>query len=199
MSAWTEAFYDTDYGKDQTRRMAIFDDVFGFLKSIGCQPKWTCRYDGSDIDYDYGIIISTVAYNGRTYNHNLCPLRCLRNSTLTSARRPWSIHRRRSARAGADAISVPTTWPRGFVNSVTTSAVRRNASDRHHRSRPAHRRLRNSQGAGAPLRGAIAKYSADWHANSRLAPEVPDPRVRGDKQYSRECSQMRSRPFPTNG
>jgi hypothetical protein len=72
MSTWTEAFYDTDYGKDQTRRMAIFDDVFGFLKSIGCQPKWTCRYDGSDYDYDYGIIISTVAYNGRTYNHNPC-------------------------------------------------------------------------------------------------------------------------------
>jgi hypothetical protein len=74
-AVWTEAFYDTDYGRDQidhSRRAAIFNGVVEFLLSIGCQLKRTCCWDGSDFDPEYGWIISDVTYQGKHYDHDPC-------------------------------------------------------------------------------------------------------------------------------
>ncbi|MGO9684620.1 MAG: hypothetical protein ACLP0B_14945 [Steroidobacteraceae bacterium] len=74
---WRGAFYDTAYGHDQTARMRIFDNVAGFLLSIGCRLEQTCAWDGSDNDSDYGWFICTVIYRGKRYRHNPCyRLRC---------------------------------------------------------------------------------------------------------------------------
>ncbi len=69
---WTHAFYDRDYQRDQTGRIAIFDRVVEFLTSIGCRVKWTAGHDGADINLDYGIHVATVTYNGTKYRHNPC-------------------------------------------------------------------------------------------------------------------------------
>jgi hypothetical protein len=69
---WTHAFYDLDYQRDQTRRIAIFDRVVDFLTSIGCRVKWTAGHDGSDNDFEYGVHISGVSYKGIEYMHNPC-------------------------------------------------------------------------------------------------------------------------------
>jgi hypothetical protein len=70
---WTHAFYDREYyQQDQTRRMAIFDSVVEFLRSIGCQLTWSCCHDGSDIDFEYGIHINSITYKGENYEHNPC-------------------------------------------------------------------------------------------------------------------------------
>ncbi|MGA8649993.1 MAG: hypothetical protein WB677_05125 [Xanthobacteraceae bacterium] len=75
---WRGAFYDTTYGQDQIARAAIFNSAKQFLLSIGCSElKWTVRYDGSDIDFDYGMIICGLTYKGKKYTHNPCfRLRC---------------------------------------------------------------------------------------------------------------------------
>ena len=69
---WTDAFYDSDYGKDQTRRLATFDYVVEFLVSLGYKVKWTAAHDGSDLDPTYGIHIAGIIYEGREYEHNAC-------------------------------------------------------------------------------------------------------------------------------
>ena len=71
-SLWTEAFYDRDYGRDQTRRMAIYDRVVNFLQSIGCRVSWTAGHDGSDFNNDCGIFIASVTYQGKEFEHNPC-------------------------------------------------------------------------------------------------------------------------------
>jgi hypothetical protein len=72
ISPWTEAFYDRDYGRDQTRRMVIYDGVVDFLQSIGCRVSWTAGHDGSDFNHDYGIFIASVTYQGKEFEHNPC-------------------------------------------------------------------------------------------------------------------------------
>jgi hypothetical protein len=69
---WTDAFYDRDYEKDQTRRLAIFERVVEFLMSIGCDVGSTAYYDGTDIDPFYGRYISDITYKGTKYEHNPC-------------------------------------------------------------------------------------------------------------------------------
>jgi hypothetical protein len=71
-AVWTDAFYDRDYQRDQTRRMVIVDRVVEFLSSIGCRITWTAGHDGSDFDLDYGIYIASVIYKGAEYRHNPC-------------------------------------------------------------------------------------------------------------------------------
>jgi hypothetical protein len=68
INPWTEAFYDRDYGRDQTRRMPIYDSVVDFLLSIDCRVSWTVGYDG-DFNGDYGLIISSVTYQGKKFEH----------------------------------------------------------------------------------------------------------------------------------
>lgn len=71
ISPWTEAFYDRDYGRDQTRRMAIYDRVVDFLQSIGCRVSWTAGHDGA-------ILITTTVSSSpaspiRAKNSNIIP------------------------------------------------------------------------------------------------------------------------------
>jgi hypothetical protein len=68
----THAFYDRDYQRDQTRRIAIFDSVVEFLTSIGCRVKWNAGYDGGDINFEYGVYISGVTYKACEYWHSPC-------------------------------------------------------------------------------------------------------------------------------
>ena len=71
-AVWMHAFYDDSYGEDQTERLAICSKVSKFLISIGCRVSWTVGHDGSDINHDYGIHISSVTYQGKEYEHDPC-------------------------------------------------------------------------------------------------------------------------------